>query len=140
MEHELMCKMQLRELPSPEPPANLLEFSPKPSVLYVADIPNWSFDFKGHIYRKHMHQFDVNIGYANEVCKTNEYADRFWLNMVEENHYDVVWHLQEYFIPSMDELARYAAKARNANTKFLLTVNQFYTVPHIKATKDRFLS
>ena len=60
--------------------------------------------------------------------------------MVEENHYDVVWHLQEYFIPSMDELARYAAKARNANTKFLLTVNQFYTVPHIKATKDRFLS
>src|SRR5690606_33668941 len=137
MEHEKICKMKLRELPTPEKPAKIVELTPKQSVINVTVINNCIIDKKKHIYQKNMHQFDVNIGYANEVCKTNEYADRFWLNMVEENHYDVVWHLQEYFIPSMDELARYAAKARNANTKFLLTVNQFYTVPHIKATKDR---
>lgn len=65
----------------------LFDYSKKPKILYVADVANWSFDIKINQYKKHLSQFDIDVGY---LIPPNPDSD--WLKMIERCKYDVIWH------------------------------------------------
>lgn len=65
-------------------PPLLFEFSVKPKVLYVADLPYWKQDTKGQLYQKYLPEFDIDIGYSRQ--NTSPY----WEDMLKEKHYDVI--------------------------------------------------
>jgi len=102
-------------------PPHLFEYSIKPKVLYVADVPNWSFDIKGHQYRKYLPQFEIDIGYAR--C---DLAPEFgyWEDMMRQKKYDVIWHLHGYNVPGYDRWFAFVADQNKKGTQFILTQNE----------------
>lgn len=62
----------------------LHEFSVKPKVLYVADLPNEDQDIKGRMYSKYLSHFDMNIGYSRQGVTP------YWEDMLRDKKYDVV--------------------------------------------------
>lgn len=126
------------ELPSFAPPSKPpYLFTPKPKVLYVADVPEWSFDRKGKDYRKTMTQFDIDIGYANPLVYEKGMGHLFFREMEKQKHYDVIWHLHECFIPDDNEIGPYVAEHNKNGTLVLCTINQLYSKEMIEHKKQR---
>lgn len=117
-------------------PPMLFEFSVKPKVLYVADLPGWDQDIKGHQYRKHLPQFDIDIGYSRQGTSP------FWEDMLKEKKYDVVCcnnipNLSHYQAPKYvplnfgtkfnsyyEELLAFIREQNQAGTQLVLTQDE----------------
>lgn len=65
-------------------PPVLHEFSVKPKVLYVADLPDGDQDIKGRRYSQYLSHFDIDIGYSRQGVSP------YWEDMLRERKYDVV--------------------------------------------------
>jgi hypothetical protein len=113
-------------LPDLKPPI-LLEYSVKPKILYVADVPNWSFDIKGHQYRKYLPQFEIDIGY---VATSN--SDELWQNMISIKKYDVVWHQHHNNIP-YENIASFVTHHNQLGTQVICTINEVLNSAQIKS-------
>lgn len=106
----------------------ILDFHPKPNILYVADVKNWSFDFKGRDYRQYIPEFNIDIGYANPVYRKDP---DFWLTLLKEKKYDVVWHLHENYIPDIRDFKNFIKQSKDKGVKVLLTCNRCYSQEEI---------
>ncbi len=127
------------ELPSFAPPSSQpIHFNPKPKILYVADTPNWSFDRKGRDYRKYLPELEIDIGFANDIVKTTGRAESHYRHMESQKHYDVIWHLHEFFISDEAELKKYVKHHNARGTKVILTINQLYNLQDIENRRGRF--
>lgn len=104
-------------------PPVLFDYSVKPKILYVADVPNWSFDIKGNQYRKHLPQFEIDIGYARQDL-SDEYKGLYWEDMMRRKKYDVIWHLHGYNLPGYDRLFRFVSDQNEKGTQIILTQNE----------------
>lgn len=126
------------ELPSfHRRPGPAYHFNPKPKVLWVADIPEWSFDRKGREYRKHISQFDIDIAYANEAVKQRGQGHLHYRNVEKEKHYDVILHLHDGYIKKDSDFQNYITKHNENDTIVLCTLNNVQNVPTLQAKKHR---
>lgn len=121
-------------LPSIKPPT-LCNYSFRPTVLYVADVPNWSFDLKGKEYRKYLPQYIIDIGYAHPSLKDQP---TFWENMMRRRHYDVIWHLHADNIGRSDDLIRFVHEQNRRGTLVILTQNNVLSVAEIRQDLRRY--
>lgn len=118
-------------------PPCLLSFSKKPRVLYVADVQNWSFDIKGKQYKNHLPQYEIDIGYAIKDLP-QEYQGLYWEDLLDKNHYDIVWHLHGQNISSVGDLSNFIAEMNSKGTQVVLTQNNVEPVEVIKSDLKRY--
>lgn len=118
-------------------PPKLFDFSVKPKVLYVADVPNWSFDIKGRQYRKYLPQFEIDIGFARKDIAP-EYQGQFWAHMMKQKKYDVIWHLHGYNVPHHRELLQLVSQLNEQGTQMILTQNEVTTYENICRDIQRY--
>ena len=118
--------MKLNKLPKIVIP-NLDHTINRINVLYLADTPNWSFHFKGIDYKKHLPQFDIDIGFANLN----------WIDQVEKKHYDIIHHLHEQYFAETKDLVNFIKHHNSKGTKVVLTINEVLSPYDIMIKKDR---
>lgn len=106
-------------------PKILQNFSEKPKVLYVADVPNWSFEIKGHQYKRYLPQLDMDIGFINHPNQ-----DMIWQNMSDRKHYDVIWHLHANNLSNQNMFD--IIKHNSKGTQVILTQNEVTPYEEIK--------
>lgn len=118
-------------------PRSLYDFSVKPRVLYVADVPNWSFDIKGRQYRRFLPQYEIDIGYAVKKLPF-EYEGLYWRDLLEKNHYDVIWHLHSQNMAGSEDLYRFVVEMNAKGTQVILTQNNVEPLEAIKHDLKRY--
>lgn len=106
-------------------PPLLFEYSVKPKILYVADFPNGILDIKGHQYKKHLPQFEIDIGYS-------DLSSEYWEDMMKEKKYDVI--CQNNLSNNLFSVADQNKKG----TQVVLTQNEFVSVDAIKSDLRRY--
>lgn len=99
-------------------------------VFYVADTPNWSFHLKGVEYKKHLPEFDIDIGFATED----------WINQADRKDYDVIVHLHEQYIKDTEDLKKFINRQNSKGTKVLLTINEVICPYDLMMKKEKLLS
>lgn len=104
-------------------PPSLFEYSVKPKILYIADVPNWSFDIKGKQYRRYLQQFDIDIGYFKTDLHA-EYQDRHWTEMIKHKKYDLIWHLHGDNFFNYEKLRSFVQEQNKLGTQVILTQNE----------------
>lgn len=118
-------------------PPKLIEFSEKPKILYIADVPNWSFDIKGKQYKRYLPQYDIDIGYSTSELPT-EFTGLHWKSMIKTKHYDVVWFLHDNYISDLKELIDFVFFMNQKNTQVILTQNNVLSYEHICSDIKRY--
>lgn len=118
-------------------PPLLLEFSKKPNILYVADVPNWSFHTKGKQYRKYLPQYEIDIGFATQDLK-DDYKGLHWHEMLSKKHYDVIWHMHSHNIFGRQDLVNFVQFMNKKGTQVILTQNEVTDVENVKADIQRY--
>jgi Glycosyl transferases group 1 len=116
---------QEKKLSELDPPT-LLEYSIKPNILYIADVPNWSFDIKGHQYKKYLPQFKIDIGYV-----LNPDPEKKWQNMILSKKYDVIWFQHQQNI-SYENIVSFISKQNKKRTQVICTINEVLSEAQIK--------
>ena len=99
-------------------------------IFYVADIQNWSFHLKGNIYKKHLKEFDVDIGFASS-------SD--WIQHSFNKHYDVIVHLHEQYIKDEKMLLDFIKRHNERGTKVVLTINEVICPYDLMLKKKKLL-
>lgn len=118
-------------------PPILLEFSKKPKILYVADVPNWSFHIKGNQYKKYLPQYDIDIGFTTQELQA-DYKNLYWQEMIANNHYDVIWQMHSHNIFGKQDLINFVYQMNKKGTQVVLTQNEVTPVEAIKADIQRY--
>ena len=111
-----------------------MDYTVKPKILYVADVPNWSFDIKGQQYKKYLPQFEIDIAYARKDLA----FDRHWEEMIKKTKYDVIWHLHGHNVPGPDQLFSFILEQNRNGTQVILTQNEVTSLPHIMSDLKRY--
>ena len=117
-------------------PPLLFEFSVKPKVLYVADLPDWKQDTKGQLYQKFLPELDIDIGYSRQGTTP------YWEDMLKQKRYDVVccnnipnvshYQTPKYVPPSFgpkfnsyyEDLLSFIREQNKAGTQVVLTQDE----------------
>lgn len=117
-------------------PPLLFDFSNKPKVLYIADVPNWSFDIKGKQYIKYLPQLEIDIGYASKELSPE---GQHWEEMILKKRYDVIWHLHAWNFGSDNESMHEFVRDQNRQgTQVILTQNEVTPLEAILGDIKRF--
>jgi glycosyltransferase involved in cell wall biosynthesis len=106
-------------------PPLLFDYSVKPKVLYVADIPNGILDIKGHQYKKYLPQFEIDIGYSDA-------SSEYWEDMIKEKKYDLICHQENNISDNI------VSDQNKKGTQVVLTQNEVVSVDKIKSNLKKY--
>ena len=119
--------MKIKNLPEIIIPE--IKTSKKLKIFYVADVCNWSFHLKGIQYKKHLPEFDIDIGFATDN----------WIEQCTKKNYDVVVHLHEQYIKEVKALKEFILEQNKKGTKVLLTINEVICPYDLIIKKEKLL-